>query len=102
MAIKDASGREIHVGDRVRVIGKFDGQYLASRCGTVIQVKGVNYNTELSWEIGVEFDKRMDGHDLKGACPYGYGRWGYGSEVVIIDESAHKTEIKFQFEDIFG
>lgn len=102
MAIKDASGREIRVGDRVRVIGKLDGQYLDSRRGTVIRVKGVNYNTELGWEIGVEFDELMGGHDLKGACPYGYGRWGYGREVEIIDEPVSATGIKFQFEDIFG
>lgn len=102
MAIKDASGRAIHVGDRVRVIGKFCGRSLPLRCGTVRQCKGVNFNPLCYWEIGVEFDEHMNGHDLDGACPDGYGRWGYGREVEIIDEPVSAAGIKFQFEDIFG
>lgn len=102
MAVRDAAGREIRVGDRVRVIKNFDEQSLLLRRGTVAQCKGVNLSTIRDWEIGVVFDEYMGGHDLDGACAYGYGRWGYGSEVEIIDEPAHDTEIKFQFEDIFG
>ena len=102
MAIKDASGREIHVGDRVRVIQDFCGKSLPLRCGTVRQCKGVNMGTDFGREIGVEFDEDMNGHDLDGVCPDGYGRWGYGSEVEIIDEPVSATGIKFQFEDIFG
>ena len=102
MAVRDAAGREIHVGDRVRVIKTFDGQSLRLRRGTVAHVKGVNLRTTHDWEIGVVFDKYMDGHDLDGACAYGYGRWGYAREVEIIDEPAHDIEIKFQFDDIFG
>lgn len=102
MAVKDATGREIRVGDRVRVLGCFAGQRLTGKDGTVVQIDGVNFSSLHNWDIGVEFDEYMGGHDLDGACSSGYGRWGYGSEVVIIDESAHKTEIKFQFEDIFG
>ena len=102
MAIKDASGREIHVGDRVRVIEEFCGKSLPLRCGTVRQCQGVNVGTDFGWDIGVEFDEYMSGHDLDGACADGYGRWGYASEVEIIDEPAYDTEIKFQFDDIFG
>lgn len=40
--VKDANRREIHVGDRVRVLHGFDGQNLPGKCGTVVQVKGVN------------------------------------------------------------
>lgn len=102
MAVTDATGREIRVGDRVRVIGAFCGQSLPLRCGTVRQCKDVNFSPYHDWDIGVEFDEYMGGHDLDGACPNGYGRWGYGREVEIIDEPVSAAEIKFQFEDIFG
>ena len=102
MAVKDAAGREICVGDRVRVLGNFAGQRLGGKAGTVVQIDGVNFRSLHGWDIGVKFDEYMGGHDLDGACSSGYGRWGYGSEVVVIDELAHKIEIKFQFEDIFG
>lgn len=102
MAVKDAAGREIRVGDRVRVIEKLGGRDLSLRCGTVVQCKGENFDPPCDWEIGVKFDEYMSGHDIYGACPDGYGRWGYGCDVVIIDEPAHDTEIKFQFDDIFG
>lgn len=102
MAIKDASGREIHVGDRVRVLGHFAGQRLTGKDGTVVQIDGVNFSSLHHWDIGVEFDEYMGGHDLDGACPGGYGRWGYGREVEIIDEPVSAAGIKFQFEDIFG
>ena len=102
MAVRDAAGREIRVGDRVRVIREFCGQSLPLRCGTIRQCSGVNLSTDYGWDIGVEFDEYMRGHDLDGACAYGYGRWGYAREVEIIDEPAHDIEIKFQFDDIFG
>lgn len=102
MAVKDATGREIHVGDRVRVLDNFAGQRLTGKDGTVVQIDGVNIDVNHNWDIGVKFDEYMGGHNLDGACSSGHGRWGYGSEVVIIDESAHEIEIKFQFEDIFG
>lgn len=102
MAVRDAAGREIRVGDRVRVIGDFCGQPLPLQCGTVRQCRGMNLSSDYIWDIGVEFDKYMKGHDLDGACRNGYGRWGYAREVEIIDEPAHDIEIKFQFDDIFG
>lgn len=102
MAVKDASGREIHVGDRVRVLDNFAGQRLTGKDGTVVKIDGVNVDIHHNWDIGVKFDEYMGGHDLDGACSSGYGRWGYGCEVEIIHEPVSAAEINFQFEDIFG
>lgn len=97
--VKDANRREIHVGDRVRVLRDFDGQNLPGKCGTVVQVKGVNW-TACRWDIGVAFDENMHRHDLGGACVRGYGRWGFGGEVELI--SSHLNEIKIEFNDLFN
>lgn len=99
-AIKDANGHEIHVGDRVRVLRGFDGQDLPEKCGTVVQVKGVNWTTHDRWNIGVVFDENMGGHDLAGVCTDGYGRWGFGGEVEVIP--SHLNEIKIEFNSLFN
>lgn len=98
--VKDANRSEIHVGDRVRVLRGFDGQNLPGKCGTVVQVKGVNWTTDARWDIGVVFDENMNGHDLDGVCTRGYGRWGFGGEVEVI--SSYLDEIKIEFNSLFN
>lgn len=98
--VKDVNGREIHVGDRVRVLHDFDEQALPGKCGTVVQVKGVNWTTDARWDIGVVFDENMNGHDLDGVCTRGYGRWGFGGEVEVM--SPHLDKIKIEFNDLFN
>lgn len=98
--VKDVNGREIHVGDRVRVLRGFDGQDLHAKSGMVVQVKGVNWTTHGRWNIGVVFDEDMGGHDLDGVCTRGYGRWGFGGEVEVI--SSHLDKIKIEFNDLFN
>lgn len=97
---KDANGHEIHIGDRVRVIDSFAGQYLSNRCGTVVQLKGANWTTNYEWNIGVAFDEYIGGHDLDGVCTEGYGRWGCGCEVAVIP--SHLNEIKIEFNSLFN
>lgn len=78
------------VGDRVRAIGKVDNQDLKGKCGTVIQTE---HSTLKRWEIGVEFDEHIGGHDCGGRGKIGYCRWGCMSEFEPISNTNQKIVI---------
>ena len=79
------------IGDRVRAIGKVDGEDLKGKCGTVIQTEDFSLKC---WNIGVEFDEPFEcGHDCDGMGRYRCCRWGKMSEFEPISNTNQKIVI---------
>lgn len=72
---------ELKLGDRVKCVGSFAGW---TRCdgllGTVIDASRAN--------IGVQFDKEMDGHSCNGKAIEGHGRWGNARDLIKISNTS--------------
>ena len=65
------------IGDRVVVKQSVAGVYMPGATGTVVHIHHAYP------EIGVAFDDPVpnrEGHDCRGKCKYGYGRYGTVSE----------------------
>lgn len=88
--------KQFKVGDRVRCVAPFAGwPQLIGKIGTVVAVRPWWGNS-----IGVAFDAPFTGgHDFRGSCPNGHGRWGDPSELELI--TADKIHIKISSEEIF-
>lgn len=67
------------VGDRVRYEG--GDENVRMKTGTVMHCDG--------YEIAVEFDEDIDGHDCSGYCESDRGWYCHDSELIFID---HVTE----------
>ena len=62
------------VGDRVRAIQAYDGNYdIVGRYGTV--------RSAGTYECAIEFDDAVEGHDLGGSCQDRHG-WNVGPECL--------------------
>ena len=72
------------IGDRVRVISRFDGRLMPGFEGTVI----TTCNSP-AYEVGVEFDESFaDGHSCRGLGENGHCRYGFNSELELIATDA--------------
>ncbi len=71
----------LQTGDRVKHRG--------DKIGTIVIVdKGSK-----GCGLGVRFDDSMDGHDLNGECPHGYGWWCSEEDLELIKEKEKKEQL---------
>lgn len=86
---------KLKIGDEVRCIRIFSGNYLKDEVGVVIHIVNRTMNP-----IGVEFEKRIDnGHDCSMRGKMGHCRWGNIEELEIVYGTADEFN-KYCFKKI--
>jgi hypothetical protein len=77
--------KEFKIGDRVRVIDTFANKDMKNKVGTVVDF---DENIFCLWEIGVEFDEKLDwgGHSCDGKGKQGFCRWGLKRELELVED----------------
>lgn len=77
--------REFKIGDRVRVIDKFERRDMKNKVGTVVDL---DKDSCRPWEIGVEFDEKLGlgGHSCNMKGKDGFCRWGYKRELALVED----------------
>lgn len=98
--VRDVNGVDLHVGDIVHVgpDGLDDDRGTAGKTGVIVAIQSEGY------DIAVEFDKpggRL--HACNGLVPSGLGRFGYGSDVMLVyTEQSECVDISVSFDDMIG
>lgn len=98
--VKDVNGVDLHVGDIVHV-GPEGLDYdtgTAGKTGVIVAIKAYSY------DIAVEFNERGGNlHVCNGLVPSGLGRFGYGSDVMLVyTERNECVDISVSFDDMIG
>lgn len=96
------------LGDRVVVTadiserrqrGNYANSYvIPGLCGTVRAFYRMSYR----YDIGVEFDKDVNGHDLGGECQYGFGYWLCPEHIEHVEEDISFDSVPGLFDIIGG
>ena len=103
--VKDVNGIDLHVGDIVHVgpEGLDNDRGTAGKTGVIVAIKAYSY------DIAVEFDEDVRGvrtgsiHNCFGLVPSGRGRFGYGSDVMLVCTERNKCiDISVSFDDMIG
>lgn len=98
--VKDVNGVDLHVGDIVHVgpEGLDHDRGTAGKTGVIVEIKADGY------DIAVEFDKPGGSlHACNGLVPSGLGRFGYGSDVMLVYPGRNKCiDISMSFDDMIG
>lgn len=98
--VRDVNGVDLHVGDIVHVgpDGLDDDRGTAGKTGVIVAIQPEGY------DIAVEFDKPGGSlHECCGLVPSGMGRFGYGSDVMLVyTERNECVDISVSFDDMIG
>lgn len=94
------------LGDRVVVIadrnerrGNYKNPYvIPGLCGTVRAF----YRISDYYDIGIEFDKNIKGHDINGECQYGLGYWLCPEHIEHVEEEISFDSVPSLFDIIGG
>ena len=98
--VRDVNGVDLHVGDIVHVgpDGLDYDRGTAGKTGIIVAIQSEGY------DIAVEFDKPGGSlHVCNGLVPSGLGRFGYGSDVMLVcTERNECVDISVSFDDMIG
>lgn len=98
--VRDVNGVDLQVGDTVHVgpDGLDYDRGTAGKTGVIVAIK------EGGYDIAVEFDKPGGNlHACNGLVPSGLGRFGYGSDVMLVyTERSECVDISVSFDDMIG
>lgn len=98
--VRDVNGLDLHVGDIVHVgpEGLDNDRGTAGKTGVIVEIMSDGY------DIAVEFDKPGGNlHGCHGLVPSGLGRFGYGSDVMLVYTKRNEcVDISVSFDDMIG